>query len=414
MRVWREESGQILPITAMCLALLLGMLAIAIDVGQLLYVRRQMQTLADSLALAGANEIAQCSGTADCSIMQAATSAAATEDGYSSYTSSPNCGAVAATGLTISVNNPPCAIASDPNNGSKSYVEVVVTMQQNAFFAGFLGFSKIPISARAESGGASSNTPCVGLTGTSGEVLNINSGTLTMSNCALSFNASTATINNCNNINAKAVNLPGASASDYSCIGSGSAIPGTVNYNTTFSNPYSSVTAPTESGLTNYTSTYSTIGSTTTLSPGIYGAINFNSGTYTVTLNSGVYYITGSWVINGGVTLNGSAGVLLYFSSGYLQSNSSSFVANLAPISSSSYGGLSYWQASSSGVSTDGSLNLTGGLYMPNAQLTVNSGSTITTNEPLVVNSLILDTSLTDTYSGGGAGGGGSVPSLQE
>jgi Flp pilus assembly protein TadG len=50
----REERGQVLVLTALCLVVLLGAAALALDIGRMAVTRRQMQNAADSSALAGA------------------------------------------------------------------------------------------------------------------------------------------------------------------------------------------------------------------------------------------------------------------------------------------------------------------------------------------------------------------------
>jgi len=53
----REEQGQVLVMTVFCMAVLIGMLGLAVDVGVLFHARRQMQSVADAAAMAGATEM---------------------------------------------------------------------------------------------------------------------------------------------------------------------------------------------------------------------------------------------------------------------------------------------------------------------------------------------------------------------
>ena len=57
MRLLREESGQVLVLTLVCMGILFGMLGLAVDVGTLFHARRNMQTAADAAAMAGATEL---------------------------------------------------------------------------------------------------------------------------------------------------------------------------------------------------------------------------------------------------------------------------------------------------------------------------------------------------------------------
>jgi Flp pilus assembly protein TadG len=52
-----DDRGQVLVMTVFSMAMLLGMLGLAVDVGVLFHARRQMQTAADAAAMAGATEM---------------------------------------------------------------------------------------------------------------------------------------------------------------------------------------------------------------------------------------------------------------------------------------------------------------------------------------------------------------------
>src|SRR5208283_588958 len=96
-------------------------------------------------------------------------------------------------------------------------------------------------------------------------------------------------------------------------------------------------------------------------------------------------------------------GVTLYFASGSLQPNSGSTVKLTAP-TSGSYPGMLIWESSSnsSGMNMDAgsSSYLQGVIYLPDAQLTLNSSSGITVNSgaaytAIDVNSLMINSSST-------------------
>ena len=57
MRTGRRERGQILPIVALALVVMLGISAFAIDVGYAYYAKRQLQSATDAAALAGAQDL---------------------------------------------------------------------------------------------------------------------------------------------------------------------------------------------------------------------------------------------------------------------------------------------------------------------------------------------------------------------
>ena len=58
MKRLKDESGQALIITALCMTCLFGFAALATDVGIILREKRMAQTAADGAAVAGASELA--------------------------------------------------------------------------------------------------------------------------------------------------------------------------------------------------------------------------------------------------------------------------------------------------------------------------------------------------------------------
>ena len=53
MKIFRNEDGQTLVLTALCMTAMLGFMALAIDVGILFRSKRNMQIAADSAAVKG-------------------------------------------------------------------------------------------------------------------------------------------------------------------------------------------------------------------------------------------------------------------------------------------------------------------------------------------------------------------------
>ncbi len=136
-----------------------------------------------------------------------------------------------------------------------------------------------------------------------------------------------------------------------------------------------------------------------TLSPGVYcGSFNFN-GTGSVKLNPGLYVFKGvSWNLNSGWTMSGS-GVTLYFAdTSYLQFNATAAV-NLSAPTTGTYANILMYEAS--GLSTSSfTINgsnatpdaLTGLIYLPSRNVTLNSGASVNgATITMVVNSLIMN-----------------------
>ena len=113
-----DEHGSILVTTSLCMVFFVAILGLAIDFGHFLFVKRNLQSAADAAALAAALEARACDGTMVCSAMQSAAAGALQENGLSADTVLTNCSSGLVSGTTLTLNNPPCAISSDPNKGN--------------------------------------------------------------------------------------------------------------------------------------------------------------------------------------------------------------------------------------------------------------------------------------------------------
>jgi Flp pilus assembly protein TadG len=408
MKILSEERGNILILAALSMTMLLSFMAMAIDVGNLYYTQRKLQTLADAAAMAGALEIDTCAGTKNCDVMKTAAKSALTENGspaatvvYDSASASPS-----GTGLLLIVNNGPLALGgSDPNAGSQYYVEAVVAKQVPTYFAKIFGKSTTTISARAEAGKAAPSGPCFDIVGDSGQTLTLNSG-------AKITDAAGSTCG----INVNSNGTPAVMENSGATVNVGSyTVNGTVTNNgattnpaptsgSTVADPYASLTAPSK-GTTQSSGNLS-ISGTKELSAGYYsGGLNFNGGTYTVTLDPGVYYMDGNVMVGTGVTLSGT-GVTIYMASGQLNVNSGAIV-NLTAPSSGSTAGLVIWQAKSDTnemILDAGSNSSWGGsVYVPGGQLTLNSNSGASSYGMIVAKSAMVNATI--SLSGGSSGG---------
>jgi hypothetical protein len=148
MQFRKDESGQMLVLTAFCMTVLMGFLALAIDVGTLFRAKRAVQIAADAGAVAGALEY-EYGGTPSpsCSVGVPNTTCAVDN-------------AVAANGIpaadVITVNTNP----TDGYHTGSGYVEVVVRQPNPTFFIGaFRGtHTMFDVTARAVAGMAASAT----------------------------------------------------------------------------------------------------------------------------------------------------------------------------------------------------------------------------------------------------------------
>lgn len=443
-RGWhRDERGSILVMTALCLTLLMSFLGLSIDAGNLYYVQSQLQTMADSAAMAAALEVDACAGTTNCGVMQTAATTALPEGGSQTPTLFKQCAAASGSSgqLLLTVNNGPCALgSSDPNYGNINYVEAVVTVLQPTFFAKLFGVPSVQVSARAEAGKSLPPSSCMDVIGASGQTLTLNSGAsikdATGSNCGLTVNSSAsqtclgssyaAVVDAGVTVNVGFFNIKGNYCNNGPPLTTvpttgASAVP----------DPFlAEITAGTLTVPTRPSSNSSTccnpVGGAITLQPGYYpGGLNFNSGTYTVTLQPGVYYMDGGVNVAGGVTINGS-NVTIYMASGQLNMNGASTVSLTAPTTGST-AGLVIWQAASnnSEMNLDSATNSIwkGGIYLPSAQLTLNGGSYVTAYGMVDVQSAMVNSALSLSCSsmpggvcpgGGGNGNGSTTTALAE
>jgi Flp pilus assembly protein TadG len=146
-----SEDGQTTVFAALTLVVVIAFVGLAVDVGGLWYAQHRLHAAAEAAALAGALEVETCLGAGTCSAMQTAVASALTENGLNVDTVLTNCASGNGSGLTLTINNPPCFKGTaDPNNGKSQFVESVLSTKTPTHFMRILGFSSFPISARAE------------------------------------------------------------------------------------------------------------------------------------------------------------------------------------------------------------------------------------------------------------------------
>lgn len=125
-RACHGERGQVLPLFAIAMAVLLAAAALAVDVGVWRYQQRLAQSAADSAAVAGAGELAYPAAADATAAAQAdATANGFTDDGGAN--------------VTVAVNNPPATgnYTTNPNA-----VEVVIRKKLPSFFGSYFGISQ--------------------------------------------------------------------------------------------------------------------------------------------------------------------------------------------------------------------------------------------------------------------------------
>src|SRR5580698_178564 len=178
MRLTDHESGQMLVLTALCMTVLMGFLALAIDVGVLFHTKRNAQIAADTGAIAGALQ-EKFGGTPH-----------------------PQCGR-GESGVQCSVQNAVVAngvpaadlvsVNTNPTNGfhtGSGYVETIVSIPNPTYFLSAFRGAKTPltVTARAVAGMAPSTTCIYVLDPTDPDSLDVG-GSITAPDCGIQVNS---------------------------------------------------------------------------------------------------------------------------------------------------------------------------------------------------------------------------------
>jgi hypothetical protein len=353
---------------ALAVAVVLVSAASAVDLGYWRYQQRLEQTAA---ALAGAIEY---SYSAD---LIKATAAARTAAGSNGFTHD-------GVKVTVTVNYPP---ASGSYAANKNALEVLVSEQQPQFFSAALGPARRVVGARAVALLSNAGRNCIYALNPVGNSLTVNGSTVNTPQCGMTTDGSVV-------INGSLVT---AASLTY-------AVSQTVNGSTlSQAVPQKAIPAtdpcPTLAGCRYLTSTPPVPG---TCAPSNYhgNGITILPATYcsTLTVNGshGVTFAAGLYVLEHGLTINGSSnisgtGVTFYNMSGAVTLNGSA-IDLTAPATGPTAGVLFYQvssDASSFSYNGSGGSGLAGALYFPGAPVVLNGslttwllvvGSTVTLN----------------------------------
>jgi hypothetical protein len=401
LRFFKDEDGSTTLIGAFGMIAIMAFLALAVDAGQLRYQKRNFQRAADAAALAATLEITYCSGTPACGTMQTAARSAMVENGITPDNIVTNCGSTPPTGLTLMVNNGPCAQgASDPHNGSLTSVEVVLQQSQAGIFAGTFGMGGMKIGARAEATSTGGSNCIFVLDPTGSASLNVNTLSAITSPCGIMVESSSSSALSCfllGAITASQINVVGG-VSNFLCAiapapKTHQAVPNppdplaylpqppVPSCGTSTSSPYhgagSAVTVGFGQSVT-FNADYAYCGGITVQSG---GTAVFNSGTYVLTsTNGGANRSPGGLTIDLGTNVSGT-GVMFYNygPSGSITFNAPSLslagVRFVAP-TSGTYAGILFFQPSNNtnGATLLGSTIyntiLEGAYYFPKAKVT--------------------------------------------
>jgi Flp pilus assembly protein TadG len=393
MKQFPNERGQALVLAALCMSMLLGFLGFAIDVGLLFVEKRKVQVAADIAAAAGAAEL-------NYGDYAATAQAAAAQNGFTNGVS----------GVTVSVNPSGTAIPSPQNGayaGQAGYLEVVVSEQVPTYFMRVMNFSSMTVSARAVGAmGASQN--CIYALAGSGTAFSMsNDAKLTATGCGVvdnSSGSSAMSVVGSASLTAASVGVVGSVVTN----NNGSISPTAVSGVAPSSDPLAYLSPPAytpascgSDPLTHYGnggstysvgpgSAYSTTQSNNTV---CYTSLTLGSNNDTVTINPGIYVITGALTFASGTTLGGNGVTFYLVGSGSVNIGNNASLNFTAP-TSGTYDGILFYQdrADTRGASIQGgaSSSLTGILYFPAAALSIGNGTSSTISSPLIANTISL------------------------
>ena len=364
-RIHQSRQGSVAIQMGLIFTALLGMAALASEVGFAMYKHRQMQSAADAAAIGGA--IAKSTGYP---------ATLATE----AYADAAQVGFVnGANGVTITVNNPP---ASGPNAGDPTAVDVIITQPQTLYIVGAVNSltgSANPsglfnLGVRAVAGTGQANI-CMLALDTTGPAFQVNGNvTVGNKNCGIADNSAS---NPSTDIKGGSATIRGqfVSQGPQNRAGNNASFPDAT--------PKSGVTT-TDPYVANGENAWVLAQATSPLKPASNcTSPNFSSGsksggaTYCNvtggTLSNGIYYVNS---ISGSVTVT-NATVVVFSSANF----GNSTVSITAPTSTSANGesGLGLVSPNAIAVSFggNGSLQLTGAIYLPNQASQVSLAGTV-------------------------------------
>jgi len=138
-RIRHRHRGQTLLLVSIAIAMLVGIAAVAVDVGNPWTTRRLMQSAADAGAVAGADEIAIGGSSSD---ITTAAKDASSHNGFADGGTRPG----TSNTITVAVHNPPTSGSFASNSNA---VEVDVSENEPTYFMRVFGWRSVPVSTTA-------------------------------------------------------------------------------------------------------------------------------------------------------------------------------------------------------------------------------------------------------------------------
>lgn len=358
------NRGAVLPLVAICLAVLMGFAGTAVDIGYWKYQEREQQNATDAAAVGGAQQLvySNCSGSA----AQAAAWTDAADNGF------PNGGSV-----TVAVHNP-------PTSGAYANVNCAVDVQITrsgvpSFFSRLFGRESVTETTEAVATVSSNSNGCIYLLNPSTASI-FNGDNVSAPWCSMLIN-DTATFNGDPNFDAAKIGYAGGAPIENGTTFTGATpapmlpvqdpCPEIAGCN------YLTKNAPNLSASSGCVSrTYNGL-VTASLSPGCYNSLIVN-GCANVVFNAGTYIFNGTTVINGEQNVTGSGVTLYVTANGSAPTfNGISSLSLSAPSSGNNAGVLFYEvpTGTQNPVFNGTTQNISGLIYAPGANDAIFNGT---------------------------------------
>lgn len=338
----------------MLLLLVLGFLALGVEVSQLLLEHRKQQSVADSAAVAAAAVL----GTS--SDPQTEARAVAGELGYRNGVN----------GVVVSAAAP----SSGAHAGDANYVEVQVQRSITPALIQLYRKGAFTVRARAMGKRGQSLSACLMALATSGTAIDIaNNVTLSLPGCGAISNSNS---NSAVNLGSNATLDGTATVVGSVFLGSGAKVTGVVNTGADATlNPYASFNP---ARLT--TPRTAPSNPTTQLQPGVYAQGWSFANNAVVSLAPGQYWVQTRLITQNNVTITGT-GVTIVIDGSYAMSIGNGTILTLSAPTTGTTTGLVFYSPATNNSSTaqtfgnNSALNLTGALYFPSQRVVFGNNS---------------------------------------
>ena len=369
----RERRGAMLVFIAVAGIVLMGFLAMTLDMGAGSRQRRTAQSAADAGAIGGGQEIYRLNSSA--TVIASAT-AEAVKNGFAP--------------AEIQVYHPP---NSGPYALNTQYVEVIISKTIPTIFGSIFNFNSLAIQARGVAGVSSYGLNClISLDPTGAGAIEVENGGEMVTNCGVAINSnSTSALELNSSGKLDATPAPVGIRGNYSGGGGSSVTPAPTTGGAAVVNPLASITMPTV-GPCDYTVPF-VVNGTQTLFPGVYcGGIVVATGSNTANLTAGTYILAGGGLTVGNSGRVNGTGVTLINTTGTYAFKPFDFgtgcKAKLSAPTSGAWKGILMFQdpaapaspGSTFACASDNPPELTGAIYLPNSTITFdgsNSGTEI-------------------------------------